>query len=436
MRPAPLLRIAVDSVLRVWEPLPKRLRSPRLRGILPALAVAAIVGCSGTTEADYGARVRRIVGDRAFEVVRYEIEAAGNELVGRLTFGVSDAGSAESRALVLRYLETARLLASTQAEVEALAATGGTAEEMAPLERRVDALRSRQAAITPTVERIIESQVAAVISEEDIGWLGTPLPPPAFDFTETPFYLVLSPRDEIRTRYGIYLEPGLSIVEREELEATLESDLDNTSALVNATGGFSTWPAMLVDSAGLEWTLSTVAHEWVHVYLELYPLGRAYLNDTNMTAINETVATMVGDEIGARAMRRFYPELVAEEAARSEITPQTNGEAPEFDFNEEMRITRARADVLLAEGRVEEAEEYMEERRLFFVANGYNIRRLNQAYFAFHGSYRTGPAAPAEDPILPRLERLRAESDSLAVFMAQIRNVSTLDQLFALVPEG
>jgi len=130
--------------------------------------------------------------------------------------------------------------------------------------------------------------VAAIIAEDDIGWLGTPLPPPAFDFTETPAYLVLSPRDEIRTRLGVYLEPALSIAEREELEATLEADLENTSALVAGTGGFSTWPAMLVDTAGLDWILATVAHEWVHVYLELYPLGRAYLADSDMTAIGST----------------------------------------------------------------------------------------------------------------------------------------------------
>jgi DNA-binding Lrp family transcriptional regulator len=99
-----------------------------------------------------------------------------------------------------------------------------------------------------------------------------------------------------------------------------------------------------------------------------------------------------------------------------------------------MRITRERVDELLAQGRIEDAEAYMNERRLEFVANGYYIRRLNQAYFAFHGSYRTGPAAPADDPILPRLESLRAQSDSLAQFVATVRDISSFEDLLALVP--
>jgi len=52
-----------------------------------------------------------------------------------------------------------------------------------------------------------------------------------------------------------------------------------------------------------------------------------------------------------------------------------------------MRETRIRVDKLLAQGRIEEAEAYMEERRQEFVAHGYYIRKLNQAYFAFHGAY-------------------------------------------------
>ena len=414
---------------------PRWLASLLLNGLL-LLAVFA-PSCAPRVEPGYDERVRQAVGDRAFELVRYEITVAAKEVLGRATIRVSDAAGAESRGLVLRYLETAHLLSRTRDEAEALTAAGGSPQEVARLERRVTALRERQAAIAPTVERIIESQVAAVLADEDLGWLGTPLPPPAFDFTETPTYLVLSPRDEIRTRLGIHLQPGLSIREREELEATLEAELDNTSALVAGTGGFSTWPAMMVDTAGLEWSLSTVAHEWVHVYLALFPLGRAYLDDSNMTAINETVATLVGDEVGARALRRFYPDLVTEAAApHSETPPDRDGQPPEFDFREEMRRTRAQVDELLAAGRVEEAEQYMEARRLIFVENGHNIRRLNQAYFAFHGSYRTGPAAPSEDPILPRLERLRAESGSLGEFVAQVRGLSRFEELLALVPEA
>jgi len=41
---------------------------------------------------------------------------------------------------------------------------------------------------------------------------------------------------------------------------------------------------------------------------------------------------------------------------------------------------------LLHFGRVKDAEQYMELRRQYFGENGYQLRRLNQAWFAFHGS--------------------------------------------------
>ena len=45
----------------------------------------------------------------------------------------------------------------------------------------------------------------------------------------------------------------------------------------------------------------------------------------------------------------------------------------QFDYNREMRQTRLRVDELLAEGKVEEAEAYMEERRQLFVEQGHSL---------------------------------------------------------------
>ena len=76
-----------------------------------------------------------------------------------------------------------------------------------------------------------------------------------------------------------------------------------------------------------------------------------------------------------------------------------------------MRATRLVVDELLKQGKVDEAEAFMEARRLTFVENGYPLRVLNQAYFAFHGSYATG--ASSTDPIGPKLRQLRAQSATL-----------------------
>ncbi len=74
-----------------------------------------------------------------------------------------------------------------------------------------------------------------------------------------------------------------------------------------------------------------------------------------------------------------------------------------------MRITRVTVDELLAEGKIEEAEAYMEARRVFFWENGYLIRKINQAYFAFYGAYADQPGGEAgEDPVGAAVRELRA----------------------------
>ena len=60
----------------------------------------------------------------------------------------------------------------------------------------------------------------------------------------------------------------------------------------------------------------------------------------------------------------------------------------------------------------------MEVERLKLVEKGYNLRKLNQAYFAFHGSYALSPASI--DPIGPQLRQLRAASPSLKAFLDRV----------------
>jgi hypothetical protein len=95
-----------------------------------------------------------------------------------------------------------------------------------------------------------------------------------------------------------------------------------------------------------------------------------------------------------------------------------------------MRETRLTVDALLADGNIEEAEEYMEERRRFLWDNGYHIRRLNQAYFAFYGAYADVPGGAAgDDPVGAAVRALRAQSGSLAEFLSRIAWMSTYEQL-------
>jgi hypothetical protein len=122
------------------------------------------------------------------------------------------------------------------------------------------------------------------------------------------------------------------------------------------------------------------------------------------------------------------PQPTAQAAEKSNDQPP---EPPPFDFNREMRATRQVVDRLLAHGYVAEAEAYMEARRQRFVAHGYPLRVLNQAYFAFHGSYATGPAAT--DPIGPKLRELRRLSPSLGAFLRTVEDMTSVADIDAAI---
>ena len=107
-----------------------------------------------------------------------------------------------------------------------------------------------------------------------------------------------------------------------------------------------------------------------------------------------------------------------------ELAVSRSSQPPDaFDFPREMRALRLEVDALLTAGKVDDAERLMEARRQVFVANGYYIRRINQAYFAFHGSYADTPAS--SDPIGPKMAALREQSQSVKDFLERAREITS-----------
>jgi hypothetical protein len=150
--------------------------------------------------------------------------------------------------------------------------------------------------------------------------------------------------------------------------------------------------------------------------------------------MNETTASIVENEIGPLVLERFYPTLLGSHTTSGAVAWKPAfappGDAPPFDFRAEMHETRVRADELLAAGKIEEAEAYMETRRQFFWDNGYAIRKLNQAYFAFYGAYADMPGGAAgEDPVGPAVRTLRAQSASLSDFLNTISWMNSFEDL-------
>ena len=159
------------------------------------------------------------------------------------------------------------------------------------------------------------------------------------------------------------------------------------SALVDNLAGLSTYPTLVSDFGQLRSVCRTAAHEWLHAYLFIRPLGQNFRGSEEMFTLNETVADIAGRELGDLAFERMGGDL-AESASRYVSVE----EAYPF-FTQTLRETRARAGELLDEGKVEEAEEHMKQQWWKLRLHGFGIRKLNQAFFAFRGRYAEGPAS-------------------------------------------
>jgi hypothetical protein len=93
---------------------------------------------------------------------------------------------------------------------------------------------------------------------------------------------------------------------------------------------------------------------------------------------------------------------------------------------------RGEVDALLAQGKVDEAEALMEQRREELADAGYFIRKINQAYFAYLNLYagETGSAA-STDPIGPKVDELRSRSATLKQFVDVVGSVTNVRELNA-----
>ena len=144
-----------------------------------------------------------------------------------------------------------------------------------------------------------------------------------------------------------------------------------------------------------------------------------------MISINETVAEVVGRELGDQVYGYYYPDPPS--------TPPP-ARARDTEFNAEMRQIRLRVDEMLARGEIDEAEAFMERSRQDLAEKGFHIRKLNQAYFAFYGSYAEVPSAGGRtaQEISNRVRSLRASSADLGDYLWKVSGVATYEDFLRL----
>ena len=349
----------------------------------------------------------------------------------------------DQEQLVLDFFSMDREADRLQAQVNMAAAAGSA--DLQELEELLKEVQRRLADIQPEVEESLESAISDVLRQQGIASIGLDnileqqgvrtiglgpviFPPVDFILDPLPTILIVSPRDRIERLETVLLEPNLLPSERAILEEEI-LERENLSSLVQNIGGLATFPNIIA-LYDLRTTMNIASHEWLHSYLFFHPLGRNYQRNADMNILNETTANIFGEEMG---------RLLVEHITGEHVPPPTPGgvaaPCPEdrFCFSKEMRETRLTVDDLLAEGKVDDAEAYMEERRQLFVDNGYSIRKLNQAYFAFHGTYGDSPSSVS--PIHGQLQRLREASDSLAEFIHTVQGVSSYQGFLRILDE-
>ena len=403
--------------------------------VIAALLAAGLSGANFTPDSRFDP-YRAFTRPVEFEYVNWVLNALWTKL-SYSAFGAHTYLEPESqRQAVYAALDLTGQREQLRWQIESIYADPSVQDPQAASQalRQEDArLAEREALYGPLAESILQQQVSAALEETGLTSGGQPLPPVLYRTTALPLALIISPRDEIRQDFNFSLLPDLSVDEIDRLENAIEKKM-NVSALIVEVGGIGVYPTMVMSTTGLPWLVDTIAHEWTHNYLTLRPLGFNYNTSPELRTMNETTASIAGNELRRVILGRAFPELLPPEQppspAEQPLPAPAAPQPPPFDFRKEMHTTRVQVDRLLAQGRIAEAEYYMEARRQVLWINGYQIRRLNQAYFAFHGAYAESPGGAAgQDPVGPAVRELRARSASLAEFIQTISRMNSFEDL-------
>ncbi|MCJ7426476.1 MAG: hypothetical protein MUO17_05035 [Dehalococcoidales bacterium] len=400
----------------------------KLKLIVIVLLLVCLLGGGCASVPDFDDNLGAIVKPYRFSFVKWELGAFAYET--RQWLGGEYIESPTET--VLEYFSLVGQMQALEWQIVA-----DETADIAAFEAELNRLEEQRAALVSSVEQIIADQIREVLHEQDIfnPWdkcigLRITFPPVNFIMSKLPYLLVISPRDRIESLREINLCGNLTLEEIESIEA--EADALGVSSLVVALGGAGAlYPTLVLDDASLRFTIDVAVEEWLHQYLALKPQGFRYIldllgisRDYEIATMNETLAGIVSAEIGALVLAKYYPDYPDyPDYADSSPPPSDDG----FDFNREMREIRIAVDAYLADGEIELAEEFMEEKQQYLLSMGYYIRKLNQAYFAFHGAYADDPTSIS--PIGFELKKLRGQTDSLKEFLNTVADMTSRQDL-------
>jgi hypothetical protein len=397
-----------------------------------------LLGGSIVSPGDQYERARAFTRAIEFDYVSWTIDALGIKLGQVALDTASYVPESDRSSIVLEALSLTSQINSVEGKLNDIYADPNITDpeaESVEINQQLADLKETRDQLQPLAESILQEQVSEIAAQAGLTIGGQAIPPVLYHTTPPPDALIISPRNVIEQIQDISISPGITVDQMDELETKVDEAL-NVSSLVVGIGGIGLYPTMVMETTDINGLAEVVAHEWIHNYLTLHPLGLSYMNSPELRTMNETVASIAGKELGRAVVQKYYPEYLPPESPPSPSVSDQNQPpaAPVFNFNAEMHITRINADKLLAEGKIDEAETYMELRRRFFWDNGYHIRKLNQAYFAFYGAYADQPGGAAGvDPVGTAVRLLRAKSSSLEDFVNRIAWMWNFEQLLKAV---
>ena len=276
-----------------------------------------------------------VVLNRRFDFVGWEVDALTEKALYSLASAHAYLQAESQKSLVLDFLDQLGTVQALQTEISSVYADPAVTnpdEAAASLTHQLIQARIKLDLLRPLAEGVLEEQISAVLVDEGISATGRAFPPLQLRFSPLPTMLVVSPRDRIEGIRFIPLLEGLDTPVREEIEKSIDRALD-VSSLVVDIGGLAAYPAMMYKSTSLNWLAETGAHEWTHHYLTLNPLGILYDTSPEMRTMNETTASIVGKEIGAQVIQRFYPELAPARAPAPSTAPTPDpAEPPAWNY--------------------------------------------------------------------------------------------------------
>lgn len=357
------------------------------------------------------------VGRAEYELWRWEASTLLDNAFARMGIG-PDPGPEAGEAALRSYFElTSQLRAAASA--------------LDPDAALVETLTNERATYENDVERLVEGYIHEAVEQSGLErrlpvFTSTKLvwPPVDFELTNPPQLLVRSPRDKIVRDGDTLLKNDLTLREIERLEEKTTDD--DTVTIIISIGGLAAYPAIVRDDRAYDSILETASHEWVHHYLAFFPLGEQWGNGGDAETLNETTASIAGREL-ANLIRRNHP-VELPEGADGRLPPRP---APTVDSTKVLRELRLAVDGLLAQGKVAEAEALMEEKRRYLDENGVSIRKINQAYFAFYGTYADSPQS--SNPVGPKIERVWELTQDVGVFLRVMREVTSVAGLDAVI---